>query len=819
MMDTLLQDLRYGARLLTKQPGFTAIAVVALALGIGANTAIFSVINSVLLRPLPFTDSDRLVMLWATNPSLQLGVDNLPVSAANFVEWRDQNQVFESISALDSAGFNLTGAGEPEKIVCARVSASFFRLMDVWPKMGRAFTPEEDGAGSDRVVIISQSLWRRRFGQDPDLIGKPLTLNGNSYTVIGIMPDGFRYPGAADLPGYMEPPPQTDMWVPIALTPEQIGKRGDFNLAVMARLKPGVTLAEAQTEMSNIARRVEAQEPKAKGFGVNVVSLNDQLVGRIRPALFVMLVAVAFVLLIACANVANLLLARAAARRRELAVRMALGASRGRIVRQLLTESILLSMAGGALGIVLNFWGIGILLALSPENIPRLAEVNTDAYVLCFTLLISVATGTLFGLAPALQASRLNLNESLKEGARGLAGGVNRNRVRASLVVSEVALSLVLLAGAGLLIRSFIELLRVDPGFKPENVLTLKLSLPTNKYPEPQRQSAFFRQVIERIEALPGVDSVGAVSALPLSGAEEASTFMVEGSAPAEPDNLPMADRRRASANYFAAMGISLSKGRAFTDQDNQAAVPVAIISESFARRFFADIDPIGKRIKNGGATSTRPWLSIVGVVKDVRHLALEAEPRPQVYLPYLQNTWTTMSIVMRSAIDAESLANAARSAVWEVDKEQPVTEVKSMEQYFSASIAQRRFNMILLAVFAGVALVLAAVGLYGVMSYSAVQRTQEIGIRMALGANQTDVMKLVVKQGMLLALAGVATGLGAALALTRLMASLLYGVSATDPATFVLISLILTAVALLACLVPARRATKVDPCVALRHE
>ncbi|HEX8091184.1 MAG TPA: ABC transporter permease, partial [Blastocatellia bacterium] len=657
------------------------------------------------------------------------------------------------------------------------------------------------------------------LGADPDIIGKPLTLDGKSYTIIGVLPHGFQFPGTADLPAYMNLPPQTDLWSPIAFTAEQEARRGDHNLAVMARLKPGVTVEQAQAEMSDLARRVEEQEPRAKGYGVNVVSLGEQSVRAVRPALLVMLVAVSFVLLVACANVANLLLARATARQKEIAVRMALGASRGRIVRQMLTESMALSVAGGAAGVLLSLCGINLLLALSPKNIARLAEVNVDAYVLGFTLLVSLLTGALFGLAPALQASRLNLNDSLKEGTHGSAGGVRRNRARSLLIISEVALSLMLLLGAGLMARSFMGLLRIDPGFDPENVLTIRVALSASKYPESGQQAAFFQQALSRLEALPGVQYAGAVSALPLSGAEEASGFMVEGGPLVDSSEMPMSDRRRASADYFRAMGIHLIKGRYFTESDNQSALPVTIINESFARRFFPDQDPLGKRIKNGGPTSSRPWLTIVGVVKDVKHLALEAEARPQVYLSYLQNTSRSMALVMRSASDPAGLAAAARNAVWEVDKQQPVTDVKTMRQYFQASIAQRRFNMVLLAVFAAVALILAAVGIYGVMSYSVTQRTREIGIRMALGARPSDVLRLVVRQGMIPAFIGVAVGACAGLALTRLMSSLLYGVSATDAATFATVSLTLAAVALAACYVPARRATKVDPLIALRRE
>ncbi|MFP5261697.1 MAG: ABC transporter permease, partial [Blastocatellia bacterium] len=806
-------------RMMLKGRAVTAIALVALALGIGANTAIFSVVNAVLLRPLPYADPDRLVMLWATNPSLRLGIDNLPASAANYVEWRDQNHVFETVSALDAVNLDLTSEGEPEQIACARVSSSFFQLMNVSPEMGRVFSPEEDRPGHNNVVVMSDSLWRGRFGADPDIIGKPLTLGGKSYAVIGVLPAGFQFPGAADLPAYMNLPARTDLWSPIAFTAEQEARRGDHNLAVMARLKPGVPLRAAQAEMSDLARRVEEQEPQAKGYGVNVVSLGEQSVRGVRPALLVMLIAVSFVLLVACANVANLLLARAASRRKEIAIRMALGASRGRIIRQMLAESMALSFAGGVAGTLLSLGGINLLQALSPANIPRLGGVNVDAYVLAFTLLVSLLTGVLFGLAPALQASRFNLNDSLKEGGHGSAGGPRRDRMRALLIVSEVELSLMLLLGAGLMVRSFTGLLRVDPGFDPENVLTIRLALPASRYPESGQQAAFFQQALSRLESLPGVQYAGAVSALPLSGAEEASGFMVEGGPAVDSSEMPMSDRRRASANYFRAMGIRLINGRYFTEADNQSAPPVAIINESFARQFFPDQDPVGKRIKNGGPTSTRPWLTVVGVVQDVKHLALEADARPQVYLSYLQNTSRSMAVVMRSSSGPAGLAAAARNAVWELDKQQTVTDVKTMRQYFWASIAQRRFNMVLLGVFAAVALILAAVGIYGVMSYSVTQREREIGIRMALGAKQTDVLKLVVRQGMIPAFVGVVAGAGGGLALTRLMSSLLFGVSATDAATFASVSLALTAVALAACYVPARRATKVDPMIALGRE
>ncbi len=827
-MQRLLQDLRYGARILLKKPGFTLIALITLALGVGANTAMFSVVNAVLLRPLPYEHPERLVALWENNPSLQIRLDLLPVSAANFADWRDQGRSFESIAALTSASFNLTGIDRPERIGGARVSASFFALFGVAPARGRTFLPEEDRPDSNRVVVISDSLWQSRFGSDPDLIGKTLRLDGEDYTIVGIMPAGFNFPNATDLPSYFEFPSRAELWTPIAFSRSQINDRGSRSYVALARLKPGVTVEQGQVEMSAIARRLEQEHKLNAGFGVTVISLHEQIVGEIRLILLVLLGAVGFVLLIACANVANLLLARAASRQKEMAIRTALGAGRLRIMRQMLTESLMLALTGGALGVLLAFWGVNLLLDSSPHTLFRVKEVNVDLTVLGFTLVVSLATGLLFGLAPALQVSKTDLNEFLKEGARGSTGGIRSNRVRSLLVVSQVALSLVLLVGAGLMIRSFQHLLSVDPGFNPHNVITMQINLPQNKYPGKTERESFFTQVIKRVETLPAVETVGAISHLPLSGAEQINGVVIEGRPPVSITEMPLVSNRAINSYYFRAMGIPMLRGRDFTEQDHEPALPVAVISAEMAARFWPDEDPIGKRIKffYPGSDSILPWLSIVGIVADLKDSALDADPKPHMYSPYLQNPWvvpqfspSSMTLAVKTASSPESIVSALRNEVWEIDKDQPVTAIKTMEQYVGEAVAPRRFNMILLGVFAVVALVLAAVGIYGVMVYTVSQSTHEIGIRMALGATSGDALKLIIRQGMRLALTGVGIGLAAAFALTRVIESLLFRVSATDPATFLVIAGLITGVALLACWLPARRVTKVDPMIALRYE
>jgi putative ABC transport system permease protein len=820
-METLFQDLRYGLRVLLKRPGFTAVAVAALALGIGANSAIFSVVNGVVLRALPYKDPGRLTMVWSRRPLLQTqaGSSEFPVSAADFIDWRDQNQSFEQIAAFHSQAFNITGAGEPEYLGGVRASASLFSLLGVEARLGRTFTAEEDQSGADRVVIISHGLWQRRFGSDRNIIGQKITLNDEAYTVVGVTPPGFQFPRKGEMPAGYQFPRQADIYTPLALTPNQETNRGRNYLAVVARLKPQVTLAQAAADMESIADGLKQRYPQTNtNKEINLVSLHQQVTGKVRTALFVLLGAVAFVLLIACANVANLLLARAASRQKEFAIRTALGASRARVVRQLLTESILLSLVGGMLGLLLSLWGIDLLRAIVPANLPRLDAISLDGRVLGFTFVISLLTGIVFGLAPALQVSKPDLNEALKEGGRASSVGFRHNRFRSLLVVAEVALSLVLLIGAGLMIRSFTRLINVDPGLNAHNVLTLDIGLPRAKYTGPQ-QVAFFQQVIERMQALPGVQSAGAVYPLPLSGGEEGMGFAIENRPPPAPGESFNAGPRWVSPDYFRVMGITSVEGREFTDRDGIDAPRVLIVNEAMAHRYWPGEDPIGRRVAFDQVNGQPNWREIVGVVKDVRHTSLDSDPRPEMYLPFTQFPSFFMTIVLRTTGDPLSLAGAARSQVLAVSSDQTISNIHTMEELLANSIAERRFNMLLLGVFAMIALLLSAVGIYGVMSYSVAQRSHEIGVRMALGAQSSDVLALVVKQGMTLALAGLGIGLVAAFGITRIMVSLLYGVSATDPLTFSIIALLLGSVALLACYLPARRATKVDPMVALRYE
>jgi putative ABC transport system permease protein len=820
-MQNMPQDVGYSVRSLLKTPGFTAVAVIVLALGIGANTAIFTVVNSVLLRPLPYPDSDRIVMLWETNPRFQIGIDTLPVTHGNFMDWREQNSVFEYVCALGAGRWDFTGSGEPERISGATVSSNFFRLMGIEPRLGRGFRDDEDDPGASKVVVISYALWQQRFASEPDVIGESVTLDGESYEVIGVAPEGFHFPRAKDLPFFVGVARQTDLWRPMTLGDDFVNKsRANHQLSVMAKLKPGLTRERAQSEMTAIAQRLEQSYPDSnQGIGVKVVALNDQVVGNVGSALWMLMGSVGLVLLIACANVANLLLARSAARQREIAIRTALGASRGRIVRQLLTEAMLLAMTAAAGGSLLSFWGIKAMVSLGREALPRAYEISTDIRVLAFTIAIALLTSVVFGLTPALQVSKIDLSESLKEGSRGLTGGRASNRIRSALVIAEVALSLVLLIGAGLMIKSLAGLLKVDPGFKPDDTVTMNIALLGSKYPSPARQIAFFQEVTQRVRELPGVQSVGLISSAPLSGGVYAGGFSIEGrDATPDVENL-VADRRMISPDYFSTLEIPILKGRGVTDQDDKNSPGVVIVSESWARRFLSNEDPLDKRIKLGGRDSTRPWLSIVGVAGDVRDTALESEAKPCLYIPYPQFPSSGMTLVVRGAVDPKPLIPAIRDEVWEVDKDQPVTDIQTMEQSVADSVSPRRFNAVLLAIFAGLALVLATVGIYSVMSYSVTQRTPEIGIRVALGAQSSDVIKLVVGGGMLLALTGVVIGLAGALALTRVMTGLLYGVSATDRVTYLGLSVLLIAIAFLASYIPARRATRVDPMIALRCE
>ena len=801
-METMLHDIRYAARMMLKQKGF---AVVALALGIGANTAIFTVVNSVLLRPLPYDDPDHLVWLWDTQPQLATA----PASLADFIDWRDQNQSFEYLAAYQNGNMFLDDGNGAQDTRVGLVTPDLFSLFREKPLLGRTFTEEETQPGRFRVVVLSQSMWQRRFGSDPNVLGQALQLSGFAYTIIGVIPAGFGFPNEAEL------------WRPVQIDPKQVD-RGRHYLSVVGRLKPSVTLAQAQAEMSTIASRLAGQYPeKIAGHGIKLQRLSDVVVGDIRPALFVLLGAVGFVLLIACANVANLLLARAGARQREIAIRTALGASRARIIRQLLTESVLLAVTGGAAGLLVAVWGIDSLVSLSTDTIPRVREIGIDAQVACFTLLISLLTGVVFGLAPALQVSRPDLTDALKESGRTTAG-VARNRLRSLLVVSEIALSLVLLVGAGLMIKSFAKLNRVDAGFNPDKLLTMGVTLLRSKYPEDAKVPAFYSQLLDRVAAAPGVKSAGAITELPLSGSSTSDYFTIEGRPAVAKEEQPLTECRTITPHYFESMDIPLLKGRDFADTDTKQTPNVVVINEAFARRHFAEEDPIGHRIKLQG--QFRDPLLIVGVVGNVRDFGLDEQPTPEAYLPYLQNPLSetyarSLTLVVRTKSEPGALAGALRAELLSLDKSLPVQAVKPMTEYLRDSLSRRRFNMILLSVFAAVALLLAAVGIYGVISYAVAQRTHEIGIRVAIGAQARDILKLVIGQAMLLTLLGVAVGLAAAFALTRLMESLLFGVSATDPVTFAVISLLLTGVALGACLVPARRAIKVDPMVALRYE
>jgi predicted permease len=794
-METLLQDLRYGARMLLKKPGFTLIAVITLGLGIGANTAIFSVVNGVLLRPLPFKEAGQLVALGEMNP--KIAKDPMGASLPNFTDWQERNQAFSFVAGYRSQRLILTGEDEPLTLKGQSVSSTFFSLLAVDPVLGRTFSPKEEQAGQPKVAVLSYGFWQHHFGQDANIIGRSFTLNDQPYTIIGVMPAGFRFLQ------------ETDVWTPLEVPAALRQMRGARFLRVIARLKSDVSLAQAQAGMTTVTEQMAEQYPETNfGWGASVESLQKKLVGGVEQGLLILLGTVALVLLIACANVANLLLARGAARQREIAIRVALGAGRARVIRLLLVESTLLAVLGGGLGLLLALWGTDALRALSPATLPRLDEIQLDSRVLAFTLMVALLTGLLFGLAPVQQAVRINLQEVLKEGGRSLTR--RRPLLRSLLVVFEIALSLVLLIGAGLLSRSFMSLMAVKPGFQPENLLTLDVSLPQYKYKTDSQQANFFQELLSQAESLPGVQSVALTSNLPLSGSSNKNSFGIEGG-PA--DVAEWADLQLVSSDYFRTMGIALLKGRPFTAQDKKDAPKVAVINEAMARRFWPDEDPIGKRLLLGNPTG------IVGVVGNVMHAGLDAPVEPEIYLPFSQTPSSVTTLVARTDSEPIKLAAALRAQVNAIDQYQPVENIRTMEAVVSGSVAQPRFVALAMGAFAGLALALATVGIYGVMSYSISQRTHEIGIRMALGAKKSDVLKLVIGQGMLIAGSGVAIGLAVAFALTRLMSSLLFGVSATDPITFMVLALFLTGVALGACLVPARRATKVDPMVALRYE
>jgi putative ABC transport system permease protein len=814
-MNTLLQDIRFGLRMLLKSPSVSIVATIALALGIGANTAIFNVVNAVLLRPLPFPNPDSLVAVFETDS--QRGQVRGSHSYPNFMDLRAQNTVFERVSSYHGSDFILTGHGEPARLLGEVVTADLFPLLGVAPMVGRTFLPDEDKpTDTGRVVILSNSLFQKRFNSDPSIVNQAITLNGVSYTVVGVMPATLEFPIQND---------PVELWTTISddASGESpiTNQRGAHFLQVVGRLKPGVTQEKAQAEITAIAARLEQQYPDTNTHkSLRLGSALTELVGDIRPALLILLGAVACVLLIACANVANLLLARATSRHKEMAIRAALGASRVRVIRQLLTESVLLSLVGGGVGLLLAVWWSDLLVALGKEDIPRAVHVGMDWRVLGFTLGVSLLTGLVFGLAPAFHSSRTELVETLKEGGRGTSEGARRNRVRNVLVVSEFAVAVILLVGAGLLIQSLWRLQRVKSGLQTERVLTFTVGLPEVKY-DAEKQGRFFTELKQRLESTPGVQSASSILPLPLSGDRFGISFEIEGR-PMAPKDHPSGDFFATGVGYFAAMGIPIIKGRDFNDRDLHGSTPVVIITEALAKQFFPNEEPLGKRIKPGISTfdnEKSTMREIIGVVGDVRNRSLNTEPKPAYYVPQTQVPFDQMVMVVKTTGDPHSLISAATKQVAAMDPDIPLFGVKTMDEYLSASVAAPRFSTTLLSIFAAVALVLTAVGLYGVMSYSVAQRTNEIGIRLALGAQSRDVLLMVVKQGSTLILIGLAIGLAGAYALTRLISSLLFGVTAKDPFTFAAVAVLLAIVALLACYVPALRATKVDPMDALRCE
>ncbi|HEX8290318.1 MAG TPA: ABC transporter permease [Pyrinomonadaceae bacterium] len=804
VLEDLWQDIRYGARMLMKKPGFTFVAVLTLGLGVGANTAIFSVVNALVLRPLPYAEPDRLVMVSAGGRE---------ASPADFFDWQAQSRTLDDLSALSYWNANLGGVEAPERIQGFLVTAGLFPMLGVRPMMGRTFTPEEMRKENDGVVVLSYEVWRRVLGSDRSVLGKTLTINARQRTVVGVMPPGFQFYDKAEA------------WAPLALDPHDasVGARRAHYLIAAARLKPGVTIQQAQAEMNAINRRLGEQYPETDANRpVKLVSVHEYLVGPVRPALLALVGMVGFVLLIACANVANLLLARNAARQREFALRVALGAGRLRIVRQLLTESALLAVTGGGLGLLVALWGVELLVARIPpgwvSGIPLSEGVRVDARVLTFTLVVSLVTGLVFGLAPALQVSQPDLNGVLKEGGRaGGAGGRRQRRLRGLLVVAEVALSLTLLIGAGLMVRSFVELMRVPSGFNAANVLTMKLALPGLKYTKDEQVAGFYAQALESIAAVPGVEAVGATTTLPLGGGDQTTEVLVAGRPAPAAGQRPEVSFRDISPDYFRALGIPLLRGRTFTERDDGGSPGVAVLNETMARRLFgAPEAALGQRLTDADGKNER---EVVGLVGDVRHAGLDAEPKAEMYVPFTQEASNSMTLVVRTASDPASFAPAMRARLLAIDKDEPAYDVRTMERVVAESVSQRRLTMLLFGLFAALALALATIGIYGVMSYTVSQRAHEIGVRVALGAQRRDVLRLVIADGMALTLGGVVLGLAAAFALTRLLASLLYGVKATDPATYAAISLLLATVALLACYLPARRATKMDPLTTLRAE
>jgi predicted permease len=806
-----MHELRYAVRILVRNPGFTAIAALALALGIGANTAIFSIVNMALLRPLPYRDAEHLVIIW--DRLARLGIERFPASFANYLDYQKTNRVFDDVAALSSADFNLTAAEQAERVAGARVSANFLPLLGARSVLGRSFVPQDTEPGHENIVLLSDALWRRRFGADPNVIGSRITLDGGSFTVIGVMSPRFEFSAGNAAP--------VEIWAPLSIRVDPSRTAGAVQ--VIARLKPSVTLAQAQADMAAVAQRIDqtyrpyrGPHGEDAGYGVSVVSLRDELYGTVRRGLLVLLGAVGLVLLIACANVANLLLARAAERRKEIAIRKALGAGPMRLARQLLTESLVLAFIGGSLGLVVAFWGAAALPALMPAGLPHVEQAPIDARVLVFTLLLSLGTGLIFGLAPALTGSKLNLSESLKETARGVSGGADAGRLRHVLVVSEVALSLLLMIGAGLLIRSFERLIAVNPGFRAERLITARVSLNQNLYRENYKISSFYDNFIERVRSLPGVQSASAVSTLPLAGGGR-DPFSIEGRPYDFHGQTPqVASQEVIASDYFRTMQIPLLSGRLFQDRE---AAPAVIINQTMARGFWPGRDPIGQRIVLGAPRPGVQWLTIAGVVADIHNSRLDATPLPQMYVPLAQAPVHSMTLVIRTTDDPAAVIPAVQAQLFALDPNQPLYDVRTMQDRVNAAVSQPRFQSVLLAVFAGLALLLALIGTYGVVSRSVTQRTHEIGIRMSLGAEPASVLTLVLREGILLAGIGTVLGLAGAWAVRQVLSGLLYGVLPSDPVTYIAASILVFGATVAACYLPALRATRVDPMTALRCE
>jgi putative ABC transport system permease protein len=807
-MRSLLQDIRFGLRMLLKKPGFTIVAILALALGIGANSAVFSVINAILLKPLPVDDPQRIVALWEKIPSR--GVDRNEASVANYLDWRAQNSSFDHLAIYTWWSANIGGIELPERVRGFRVSPNLLDAAGIKVAQGRNFLPSEDQPGKDSVTILSHGLWQRGFGADPNVIGRTVMVNGVARTIIGVMPKDVTFPRGAEI------------LAPMAMTPEVMGNRGSHSNLVIGRLKNGVSIAQAQSDLDAISNRLERQYPKSNtGRGVGVFPIVADTVREFQTAGWVMMGAVGFVLLIACANVANLMLARSAGRTKEVALRLALGASRRRIMRQLLTESLLLSVLGGGIGVLLALWGVEALKASLPDDAPAMmpgfAQLGVNSRVLMYTLIVSLATGILFGLAPAIQASKPDLNETLKDsGSR--ATGAGRHRLAAALVVAEIALSLTLLVGAGLLIKNFLAILKTNPGFNPDKVLTMGLTLPSAKYKDEPQRRAFFQEFLRGAQNLPGVESVAMISHLPLGGANSSNSFLVEG-VPDPPPGQEFDGRyRTCSPDYFKTMGVPIVQGRGFTSADTMDSQRVIIVNETLAKRFWPKGDAIGKHIRFTGPLDQNPWMEVIGVAGDVKH-EITTTITTDYYLPLGQDVWSTMFLVARTQVEPLALVGPIRGVAQAIDRDQPVFEVNTMLQVRDRSITHFRLSSVILSVFGVFALILAATGIYGVMAYAVSQRTREFGVRMALGAQRGDMLRLVLGHGMRVTAIGLAIGLLGAFGLTRALKGMLFGVSATDWATFIGVSALLTFVSLLACYIPARRASKVDPMIALRYE